>query len=321
LAAHRDAPETKKETTSSLMEKSALKKVFIVGCQRSGTSVVQATIARVAKLYTVQETHFFVHLLGGQDQWIYNEEARYQRKWRSRLALMRGRTYSELRQDMSELLDDPSLKLRLRPRLTGVSYIPEFLRLLDAAARHYQTAGWLEKTPAHLPYIDLIQQHIPDAHFIHVVRSGEDVVASIIDGELKYFERRLFFGGVGYAVRQWNRAVETHLAHAGKPGHLIVRHEDFVADPVQTLRRTLQFIGLPSDSIDTSPASAPTEAEIAEAPWKKHWLSESVTSQQRKFETLFGPQMQTWLREHLTDYAKFSEALHKRTAPSSVRAS
>ncbi|MBL6749663.1 MAG: sulfotransferase [Nevskia sp.] len=291
------------------MKQRALRKVFVVGCQRSGTSVMQSAIARAAGLYTLRETHYFVHLLGGQDHWVFDDEALFRRKLRGRLALMRARTYSELRQDMSELLGDPALRLRLRPRLTGAGYVAEFQRLMNAAASHYGTAGWLEKTPWHLPYLDIIRSHIPDARFIHVARNGEDVVASIIDGEMRHFEQRWFLGGLGYAVRLWNRAMQTHLAYAGQPGHLVLRHEDFVADPVQTLRRVLQFLDLPADAVDLGTAAPPAAAELAAAPWKKHWLAGPVTAQRRKFETLMSPPMQQWVKTRLEDYERVSEVL------------
>lgn len=286
----------------------------MVGCQRSGTTLLQSAIARAARLYTVEETHYFVHLLGGQDYWVYNESALFQKKWRSRLALMRARTHGELQLDLHELLDDPALRLRLRWRLTGSGYIKEFRRLMDAAARHYRMSGWLEKTPAHLPYVDIIQRHIPDALFIHVLRNGEDVVASIIDGELSKFEKRMFFGGIGYAVRQWNRAVEVHRAHAGKPGHLVVRYEHFVADPSGALHRILRFAGLPADSIDLRPEGAPDAAERDAAHWKAHWLAQPVAPPERKFETMFSPKVQRWLRNHLTDYEMACEELLRRNA-------
>lgn len=287
-------------------------RVFIVGCQRSGTSVIHTALARAGRLYTVQETHYFVHLFGGQDHWLFQEDALFQRKLRRRLAFMRARTYSELRHDLGELLGDAALRARLRPRLLGSSYVREFVRLMDAAARHYRTAGWLEKTPWHLPYVDLIQARYPDARFLHVVRNGEDVVASILDGELKHFEQRWFMGGLAYAVRLWNRAAQAHLEHADRPGHLVLRHEDFVADPAQALRRVLEFLDLPAGPVDLVEAGAPSADEIAAAPWKQYWVVEPVRPQARKFDTLLSPAMQQWAKDHLLDYGTLSNQLCAR---------
>ena len=45
-----------------------MKRVFIVGCPRSGTTLVQALLARYPGLHSFPETRFFEALLGGIDR-------------------------------------------------------------------------------------------------------------------------------------------------------------------------------------------------------------------------------------------------------------
>ncbi len=45
---------------------------------------------------------------------------------------------------------------------------------------------WIEKTPNHLLYLPEIAHHIPDACFVHVIRCGVDVLASIADANLHF---------------------------------------------------------------------------------------------------------------------------------------
>ena len=78
--------------------------------------------------------------------------------------------------------------------------------LLDrrTAAAH-DCSTWVEKTPNHLMYIDDIASYVPEARFVHVLRNGEDVVASIVDADLSQ-PTRAFRGGVKRWARRWNYA-------------------------------------------------------------------------------------------------------------------
>ncbi|WP_374201717.1 sulfotransferase [Blastococcus sp. KM273129] len=51
--------------------------------------------------------------------------------------------------------------------------------MADAAARERGADTWVEKTPATLYALDLVEQLVPGAQVVHVVRDGVDVVASL----------------------------------------------------------------------------------------------------------------------------------------------
>ena len=103
-------------------EPPTFRRVFVVGCQRSGTTVIQSALARASGLFTLPETHYFLDLLGGIEEWVKGDEAAFQRKVRSRLRLARGRTHREMRRDLGFILDKPELGLRLGRHLRGAAY-------------------------------------------------------------------------------------------------------------------------------------------------------------------------------------------------------
>lgn len=282
-------------------------RLFLVGCPRSGTTVVQAAIGRLPGIFTLPETRWFHLLLGGFDDWSsHGGDERVRRKWRRRLAVVGQRTHRELRQAMAYAMADAP---RLRRHLRGTSYVGEFVRRMDQAARRQACSHWLEKTPEHYAYIEIIRRFIPDARFIHVIRNCRDVVASAIAAQIRYADHGVFSGGIPQWVARWNRAAETHLQYAGCDGHLVMRYEDFAAAPEDWLERVRAFArieGAPRP--DASPMVADLEAE----PWKRQSVNAPVCAAPSRFDDMFGTQLQDWLRQHLRDYDSVSAELRRR---------
>jgi hypothetical protein len=284
-------------------------RLFVVGCQRSGTTLIQAALARHPRLFTLPETHYFLHLLGGIEQWVAGDVEGFRRKVRSRLALARARTHRELKRDLASILDHPSKPRRLPLYWRGASYIGAFRRLLDEAAADAGAVGWLEKSPDHLAYIDIIEQHIPDARFLHVLRRGEDVIASVVDAELRYAEQGVFRGGLVYWIERWNRAVETQLRYAGRDNHVFITLENYLREPQAAAQRAQRLLGLPAAPDGDSANRQASIADAAAEPWKASALRAPLAETERKFEALFGPALQQRLRDSLLSYESVTEGL------------
>lgn len=284
-------------------EPPTFRRVFVVGCQRSGTTVIQSALARASGLFTLPETHYFLDLLGGIEEWVKGDEAAFQRKVRSRLRLARGRTHREMRRDLGFILDKPELGLRLRRHLRGAAYARAFAPLMDQAAQRLGYGGWIEKSPDHLAYIEYIRRFIPDARFVHVLRNGEDVIASVIDAETRYADAGIFRGGVAYWIERWNRAVATSLRYAGQPGHWVLPLEDFLVRPQATMRAACDFLGLPPGAADGS-WNWRNVADIERQPWKSAAVDGKVRPPIRKFERMFGIELRNRIRAQLRDYAQ-----------------
>jgi hypothetical protein len=130
-----------------------VKHVFLVGCQRSGTSWLQLLLAQHPEVATTQETHLFTHYL------------------------------SPLRQTWERFKGSPSA---LGGRL--ILSDDEFDALAaDFAAKVLQKIAdtnpdatiVLEKTPDHVRHGAFILKLLPDAYFIHLVRDPRSVVSSL----------------------------------------------------------------------------------------------------------------------------------------------
>ena len=132
----------------------------------------------------------------------------------------------------------PPRRLRLR------SSIQDVVRFLDLLTLAEGKDIWLEKTPRHVLHASRIRRMVPASIFIHLVRSGTDVVASIVDRARRHPERFRGQEDPAYGVRQWNRSIRATAAAMEDPGHLVLRYERLAAHPRETLRAICARLGI-----------------------------------------------------------------------------
>jgi hypothetical protein len=276
-----------------------MQRTFVVGCPRSGTTIVQAMLARHPQIFTLPETDFFPRLLGGLGHRFGDEGAQPRRRnIARRLGLTRRygrRQYTALQRS---LLGDDQASPRA-PWLVDTC-VKRFFATLDQLAERAGRAVWIEKTPHHLLYLPEIERYLPEARFIHVIRPGMDVLASIMDAHLRY-NNTSFNGGLRLWTRRWNRAVDIHRSCIGVRNHYFVFLEDLVRQPAVEWQRLCKFLELPTD-LELDQTCHQHIADPTAEPWKQAALSGLPQPAGSKVEQLFGPQLREWLREKLSSY-------------------
>jgi hypothetical protein len=205
------------------------------------------------------ESKFFVHLFPN------NQEPR----WRYRLGLAMGRTRPQLIQFLQEV-GHPELVQTL-PHVPLIRlYVNCFTRALETMTEQAGGQVWLEKTPEHLWHIDQIQRLIPRAKFIHIIRNGPDVVASLYDLSQRYpgFWGR-YFPSLESCIEHWLKAIAISNQYVDHSNHLLVKYEDLVERPQVVLSEVLTSIGLASDPITIRSRKLASAALIREREaWK-----------------------------------------------------
>lgn len=108
-----------------------------------------------------------------------------------------------------------------------------------AYADRFGKPRWGDKTPVYGQHMRAIEQLLPEAHFIHLIRDGRDVALSL---------RPLWFSpsqDIAALARAWRRQVSTARAQGQRCRHYLeVRYEALVADPPAVLRQVCAFCGL-----------------------------------------------------------------------------
>jgi hypothetical protein len=215
-------------------------RVFVVGVPRSGTTLVQSLLAAHSTLTSFTESHFFDRNFSrlplglgpiltrnpGPDLVRFLTENGVEDADLARSALGRRSSF------------------RLPPMLPFYTRraAREFLELLDELAIARGAAGWIEKTPRHLFYIPLVEKLgiEPGPRFVHVIRDGLEVVASLHEASQEW-ERPY---DLGTCVRRWNADVRFSLMRIAESTDHLVFYEELTSKPEPTLRRLLDELGL-----------------------------------------------------------------------------
>ena len=101
-----------------------------------------------------------------------------------------------------------------------------------------------DKTPDHAACMHVLARALPEARFIHIIRDGRDVAASL---------RGLPFapgdGGIESIAAFWRDTTwRTRRAGAQLPHYIEVRYESLVAEPEAVLRELCTFLELPFEA-------------------------------------------------------------------------
>lgn len=202
---------------------------FILGCPRSGTTLLQVLLDSHPALAIPPESFIFDRfgpLLGTYGDLA--DPARLRALAADVLADERIRDWG-LRATPAELLE----------RTAERSAAGLFDALFSLYARQSGKTRWGDKTPQHALRIPELLAVYPGARIIHLIRDGRDVAESTA---------RIAIGpcSILAIARRWRRYMETvAAASAGLPADqfLEVRFEDLVRDPAAARRRIMSFIG------------------------------------------------------------------------------
>ena len=206
---------------------------FVVGVNRSGTTLLRMMLDSHPELAVPPETHFIPAL---------TEAIKEARKRDRRLSpdevvefLVSHRRWGDFGLDREELAARIAKENKVGPK--GV--LRAFYGLY---AEKQGKSRYGDKTPGYVKQMGLIQRSLPEARFIHLIRDGRDVAVSrenrlaaeelSIDRHAKIWKRR-----IGRARRQQSR-----LKH-----YLEIRYEDLVGDPEPVLRTVCGFVELSYD--------------------------------------------------------------------------
>jgi len=209
------------------------RQVFIVGCYRSGTSIMRLMLSAHPRIYISQETNYIdrvgaiLHCFGNLE-----ERPNLLRLYGEIRSYLIGERWDPV-PDFSELVEWTSSY--------GHSYssVVTFYGTWGASREGRQELlYWGDNTPRYIHSMTFLKHLFPQARFIHMVRDPRDVVASA---------SKLPLGGktaLGIAY-DWERALLSGLAAEaswGAQGILRVKYEDLVTNPKETMERICEFL-------------------------------------------------------------------------------
>ncbi len=202
---------------------------FIVGCSRSGTTLLQVLLDAHPHIAIPPESLIFAHFAEIFD--CYGDLKKE----------------SNLRALVKDVLTDERIKrwdLKISVsdfcgRLEDFSVRGVVTLLFQCYAEKEGKVRWGDKTPEHVYYLKKIKTLFPEAKLIHLVRDGRDVAES---------QMRVFFGPntIDQAALSWKKHVSAFRrfsAHLRPDEYREIHYEDLVRSPDQELKKIFDFLG------------------------------------------------------------------------------
>jgi hypothetical protein len=274
--------------------------LFIVGCPRSGTTLLQRLLDCHAQLAITPETHWIPRWFHDRQGKGITADGRVSKKLLRKLAA---------HPRFAELGVSPRKEHFRVPREGRVSYASFVSSLFDLYGEEQGKPLVGDKTPGYAREVATLHDLWPNAKFVHLIRDGREVALSIMN----WPRARDWNAGEGAArFRTWAEAPlltaalwwEWHVRLAREAGDALgtalyheVRYEALVDSPEEECRTVCDFLGIASDD-DLLPkyeAKVKTNAKRDDKhPWMaitrglRNWQSQVPTSDVEGFEAAAG---------------------------------
>lgn len=205
--------------------------VFIVACPRSGTTLLQSLLASHSEIISFPETKFFARA----------DPRREPR--RKSLGIVSRQLYPQLQNFFIKDLKRPDLVKHLPRNGLYAWYTWLFFDLLSQIAQEEGKTVVLEKTPDHINHLKTIDEYLPQAKVIHLVRNGPDVVASLY--ALAQSSPSIWgdFQDLNICLERWVNKTKRSLNRTRmKENHILIRYEHLTGKPEQEMHRLCNFL-------------------------------------------------------------------------------
>lgn len=237
--------------------------IFVVGCPRSGTTMLSLMIHAHPRLAMPPESRFLIKT------WRKRERFGDLSTEQQRVALAKScvRAGSKLR-DLGLYPRETMQAILAAPPTIGSAFGTIFKMFADK----HGAARWGDKRPAYYQEVDVLLRLFPDAQIVHIVRDGRANVASLKRMPWWPYDSigsMATWSQAEYCSRRNTKRLPPDVFH-------VIRYESLVADPEPVLRELCAFL-----EEDFVPAMLEPSQVRDVVPEKKVWhenLKQSVNT-------------------------------------------
>jgi hypothetical protein len=236
-------------TFEALMQ--TVRKFFIVGCPRSGTTMLQQALNRHSQVAIPPETKLFFSFFGHSRD-------------------CQARHLERLNADLN--IDLPTPATPIRSLAEGRAFYEEMARQYLHRLGKKGVVSFGEKTPEHTGHLDHIRQMFPAAKIILLYRDGRDVAHSLT--QVPWMSSDLY---VNFFVWLYYARIVRKLRNNPFPNLYLARYEDIVAAPDRELDAILRFLDLPYEQAVAEGHGNSEGIPQREYAWKSRALQKITT--------------------------------------------
>jgi Sulfotransferase family len=205
--------------------------IFVMGCPRSGTTMLQLMLHAHPHIAIPPETRFVLNAY--RDRWRFGDLADpVNRRALARWIVDRSATRFA---DLGIAGHEVTERIVAGPPTLGSALGIVF----QAYAERFGKPRWGDKRPAYLSNIDVVLRLFPDAQIVTIVRDGRDCVASL--KEMPWHRADIY-----RTIAQWAAAVDNSRRAASilpPDSYCEISYERLVASPERELTRLCAYLG------------------------------------------------------------------------------
>ena len=217
--------------------------VFIVGCPRSGTTLLQRIVDAHPHIAIIHQSRFIPYFFEGRRG--LTPEGLVTTKLVDRLLEARGVKNLQTSRELLESLVEAGEPVSYSTFVTGV---------FDLYGQGQGKGLVGDKTPGYVRSIPTLHALWPHARFVHLVRDGRDVCMSAINWSRAYKKARRFStwteDPITTAALWWEWHVRLGREDGGSLAPNLyheVRYEELVSEPAKECEKLCSFLDLPYD--------------------------------------------------------------------------
>ena len=236
------------------------KPIFIMGCERSGTTLIRLILHSHPNIALPPQTKFLKKIYKRRLQWLNltNEANRIKLSHWCKDHFDNHTKLPDLGLESGDICKEiVSSATSLGAAATGV---------FKLYSRKFNKPRWGDKRPYYIKYLKQLLTLFPDAQIIHVVRDGRDCIASLMN--MPWWKKDL-----AYTIMNWQEAIQEgkHAKRSLPVEQFIeIRYEDFISHPEKWARELCRFLG---EKYNSDMLKFQEIADIAVPDYKMQWHS------------------------------------------------
>jgi hypothetical protein len=210
-----------------------LNPVFIVGCGRSGTTILRLMLNQHSMIAIPEETWYFPRLLQMLPALIKHDD------WKAKVA---NKIF-----ELNTIHFPDISKSQLMEALIGIQR-NDYASIISCLNRSFAASEgkiiWGDKTPGYVLSLATIKKIFPNARVIHMIRDGRDVVESLLKNWKVGPQTNDFKKTVEYWKKHVTVGIKEGPLYFGE-NYIEVRYEELVSEPNRVLNEICDFLMIP----------------------------------------------------------------------------
>ncbi|MFI5932633.1 sulfotransferase family protein [Actinoplanes sp. NPDC051494] len=247
--------------------------IIVVGCPRSGTTMLQLMLHAHPRIAIPPETRFVLAAYRERRDFGDLRIAGNRRALARRIVDREETRFCDLGLDPEETVEAIAAAEGTLGSVLGTVF--------QRYAARFGKPRWGDKRPAYLHNVDLLLRLFPDAQFINIVRDGRDCVASL--KEMSWHRKDIYA-----TVAAWARAIDDGRRAARRLGTaqwFELRYEDLVTDPHGRLTELCEYLGETYDPAMAEPSAVAGVAVPSFKTWHARTHTPVTTQRVKSWQT------------------------------------